>query len=274
MPLRKLLLAPEEAGYSAAPGAAARRLEVEGGRGRHRLDQIGAPSRVDAQWLCDPMEHNYLLAFYRTMLAEGAGPFLIDLILDGLLLTEREARFLRGSMALLGQSGESYKVGATLEVTPIERDAEADMDLVETFAMPVGGLPVMALTPGSADYSMARGDEIRQIGYGLGPLGLAPGYANSAALVRVSWSVSPLRYQYLVAFYYTAIAEAALPFRVPLVIDRDEPDDYVALMIPGTFALEGVAGATYTVGAELEVAPLNRDPTFDAAVLAAFPDAP
>lgn len=272
---RTLALVPDDARYAATLGPAVRRDEVDGGRARHRLDQVGAPALVDCRWDASAVEHDYLLAFYRTVIAEGAGPFFASLILDGFATLTYSARFMPPGMRLTGQSGETYQLTARLEVMPLVRDDSLDRDLIDSYAEAAeDGLEVMGIDPGSSSYSVTRGDELIQAKPSMGPAGIRAGLQRQSATVKVSWTTNPRGYEYLMAFYFTGIREGALPFRITLILDRSAPTEYVALLIPGSLSLDGARGATYGVSAELEIVPEPRNAVFDAAVLAAFPGAP
>lgn len=267
-------LAPDEARYGVKFGAAARRLETDGSRGRHRLDQLGAPCEVNISWEATRVEYDYLTAFYRTNLAAGVVPFFIDLIIDG-PMAQQTARFEPGSMKLAGQSGDDlYLATAKLEVMPPARDAGADAALVASYAAAVDGTPVMALTPGSGNYSADRGEEIIQSAADMGPTLIRAGFASSPATMSISWGVNAARLQYLAAFYFTAIREGALPFIVPLVLQTGAAVDHVALLVPGSFEISGVDGNVHLVSATIVTEPLPRDATADSETIAAFPDAP
>ena len=273
MTLRRLELSPDQARYSAAFGPAVQRVAVAGGRARHRLDQLGAPALINCQWFADPVEHDYLLAFYRTVRAEGAGPFRLDLWLDDFPLIEYQASFT-SPLQLGGQSGDAYMVAARLEAGPWPRNAVADQALIDSFAEAVDGLQVMGLDVSSAGYSATRGDELLVARPGFGPAGIRAGLEREASLIRVSWTTNARGYEYLIAFYFTGIREAALPFRITLVLDNSAPAEYVAVMIPGSFSLDSVEGLTFRVSCDLEVVTNPRDAGADAAILAAFPEAP
>jgi hypothetical protein len=270
MTLPKIKLRPDQAKYMASPGLAVRRQEVEGGLARHRRDHAGAPWAVEVIWKTSAAGYDYLLSFFRQIIATGAGAFRADLILDGLLLTERECKYLPRSMALTGVSGDVYIASARLEVAPIARDAEADALLIESYAASIDGLPVMALTPRSDGYSVDRGATFLQSRQEMGPSRFRPDYESAASMITASWRVNPRRYQYLVAFYYTATVEGTMPFLISLILDRPGLVAHVAQLVPGTFALEGVDGATYSVTTDMEIRPLARDAAHDAATIAAF----
>ncbi len=126
----KLVLPPEQSGYSAAPGVEAVYTELDGGLGRYRQDILGAAARVTASWLLNPTDYRYMVAFYHSKRG-GALPFLIDLVLDSNALTEYTAHFVPGTWKVTGVEGQSYRVAADLEVTPtIAVDYTAEQAIV------------------------------------------------------------------------------------------------------------------------------------------------
>jgi hypothetical protein len=249
----KLLLAPESTRYSASPGGAVERRAVGGGLSRVRRDQLGAPFTVEVGWLADENEADYLLAFQRHV---GADEFQIDLIIEGPVPTEHTARFLPGSLPISGVSGKSHPLRAMLEVSAPVRDAVADMAVVNARAAAVGNLPQLVLEPNARAFSSNPGETMLQAKYGPGASGLRVDDLRAAALVGLEWNVGPADFAYLQAFYFTALAEGALPFLLWAVHDSSAVRQYRARLIPGSFGLEAVAGITYTVKAAAEIVPM------------------
>lgn len=126
----KLQLPPDSAGYSVTDGKEVVSIQLDGGAARYRRDILNANSKVTCQWSCDRDEYQYLRAFFKTATSQGSLPFLIDLALDDPALTEHQAYFVPGSMALREQRGHLYVVAAELDVKPIPRDAAYDESLV------------------------------------------------------------------------------------------------------------------------------------------------
>lgn len=130
MPLPKLSLRPDSAGYSATDGTEVIFAELDGGAGRYTRDKWGATSSVDVTWTLLPIQHQYLRAFYNTTIAKGSLPFLCDLILDNPEPAEHVCRIVPGSMKLGSQQGWAYVSSAQFEVEPVTADADADAALV------------------------------------------------------------------------------------------------------------------------------------------------
>lgn len=133
MPLPKLNLRPDSSGYSVKDGADVIFTELDGGAGRYTRDKWGATSSVDVSWTLNPLNHQYLRAFYNTVGKTGA-PFLCDLILDDPFPIEHVCRFVPGTMNLGNQQGYTYVSSAQFEVEPILPDLELDNAIIELFA--------------------------------------------------------------------------------------------------------------------------------------------
>lgn len=265
MPLPKLNFVPESTGYAAQAGEAVWRSGIPGGHSRRRLDQLGAPITVDVSWVTNVDSFAYLGAFFRSI-AHGSQPFLLDLILDQPIPVEHTVQFLPGSFQLQGISGYAHQCGARLEVRRPDRDTAADLALVEARQPSVDGQPVMALTPSAAAYSVDRGGTVLRSQVGLGPSRFRLDKFNSPSRVSAQWVVgTQADFLYLMAFYYSAIAEGALPFWVDAVMDHPDARRLRATLIPGSFALAGLGGKRWTFRADLDVVPVTS-PDYDALV--------
>lgn len=130
MSLEKFAAPPDQAGYTVEDGVEVLRAQLDGGAARYRRDIIGASRIVNVQWTFSQEGYLYFRAFYRTSTAQGSKPFLIDLVLDDVELTEHEAYFIPGSVRLNNVSGHRHVVAAQLEVTPTDPDASYDEALV------------------------------------------------------------------------------------------------------------------------------------------------
>jgi hypothetical protein len=124
----KLVLVPEAEGYTyLEPEADVIRVAVDGGPGRYRRDMEGNTRQVSVTWKVNPYGYAYLQKFYRTRLAAGSLPFLCDLVgEEGEGPQEHVCSFIPGTFGLTAQSGMLYVVAATLEVTPLQPEAEYD----------------------------------------------------------------------------------------------------------------------------------------------------
>jgi hypothetical protein len=269
MPLPKLNIAPEKTSFTAQAGEAVLRQVVIGGHARTRRDQLGAPLTIRVSWLASVTEFAYLGAFYRSLINHGSEPFLIDLVVGYAMPIECEARFLPGSFSLGSISGLTHVCQATLEVVAPVRDAGADAALVAARAAPVDGLPVMALTPSISGYSIERADTVIRSEPGMGPSAQRLDRFNSPSRMSAHWNVGPSNFEYLAAFYWTTIAEGALPFLIEAVLDRPDARYLKAKLVPGSFQNARINGLTYGVSAEIDVVPV-LSPSYDSTVLALF----
>jgi hypothetical protein len=224
---------------------------------------------VNVGWEASTGEFAYLGAFYRSAINHGSEPFLIDLYAGSAMPMECEARFLPGGITLTGVSGLNHSCSAQLEVVTPPRDPVADIALVEARVASVGGLPVMALTPSLSGYAVQRGDTLLMSRPGMGPSATRLDRYNTPSVMSVEWNVGPADFDYLMAFYFTAVAEGALPFLIDSVLDHPDVRRLRAKVLPGSMSVRGVKGLTYSVSASVEVVPiLSSD--YDASVLALF----
>ena len=114
----KLILPPDETGYSIKDGIEVVATQLKGGAARYRKDIKNSTSQLSVQWTTDREGFKYLRLFYRLVATNGATPFLIDLIVDDYELTEHVANFIPGSMTIDTVSGFTFVVKAELEIKP------------------------------------------------------------------------------------------------------------------------------------------------------------
>ncbi|MBN46213.1 MAG: hypothetical protein CMH23_07035 [Methylophaga sp.] len=134
MALTKLVIPPDQSGYSVTDGNEVLAVSLDGGASRFRRDVLGATSLVNVQWSIGPNEYKYIRSFYRALTGKGAKPFLIDLYLDEADLTEHKSYFVPGTMKLLSQKGLQFVVSVQLEVYPAEIDEDAEAYFVVLFS--------------------------------------------------------------------------------------------------------------------------------------------
>jgi hypothetical protein len=88
--------------------------------------------------------------------------------------------------------------------------------------------------------------------------------------VNVQWTLDPLGFDTINAFFRTGSARASQPFQITLVgIDSSTPALYTVWFVPGTFGLLSNVGLTYVVGAQLWVAPNPTNPDNDLQLMGA-----
>ena len=77
-------------------------------------------------------------------------------------------------------------------------------------------------------------------------------------------------FNYLEAFYRTAISYGASPFTLSLINGTSDVQPYAVQIIPGTYGLITQQGLTYVVGMSLQVQPLAVDSDSDNDIIALY----
>jgi hypothetical protein len=147
--MRKLLVVPEQAGYSVNFGNEVLSAELDGGPSRTRRGFIGAVASVPVAWSLPMGQAEYLLAFFRTATEVGSEPFLVDLIIDHAALSEYTAKFEPGSFKIGSVKGLQTSFSARLQVKPNVPDTANDnliLDAYEAFGEddPLGFFDLLA----------------------------------------------------------------------------------------------------------------------------------
>lgn len=118
---------PDSSGYELLDGnMVVNSGDLEGGASRSRADVVGANGQCDVRWTCGPNVYNYIRAFYRTSITNGADTFQISLIFDVALPLVYTVKFIPGTFKLVSQEGMTYVLGGTLEVCPQPINAAND----------------------------------------------------------------------------------------------------------------------------------------------------
>jgi len=115
----KLSLVPTQAGYAATLGAESISVQLDGGAPLYRRSHLGAASKVSATWTVGKTDYGTLMLFHREGVNRGADAFLIDLVLHDSDPSEYQAHFVPGSFGLRSKDGDTYTVGADLEVIQV-----------------------------------------------------------------------------------------------------------------------------------------------------------
>lgn len=124
---------PDSSGYAILDGnMVVNSGELEGGASRSRANVFGASGQCDVRWTCGPNAYNYIRAFYRTSITNGADTFQINLIWDTALLQLYTVKFVPGTFKLVSQNGLTYVLGGTLEVRPQPINATDDTGIITT----------------------------------------------------------------------------------------------------------------------------------------------
>lgn len=131
LPKTKLLIEHEADGYTMTDGASAVSVETLGGLASQRRDFDNTSMICDVMWILDRTTYPVLINFYE----ENFGrPFLMDLIVDQYIPLEHTVQFVPESFGLNQQSGETYIVGAQIEVFPITPDVVYDTSVISLYA--------------------------------------------------------------------------------------------------------------------------------------------
>lgn len=151
-----LELSPDEDGYSFPEPVAALSVQTEGGLPRTRKDIISPNKFVTVQWSCGIDEYDYLCGFNSANIANNSEAFDISLFIDEVSAKTYSAMMVPETFGLRSQEGETYIVGATLEifVTP-EVSAETVDGSASNAGVGTGGAgyyPGSVYVPPSVDY--------------------------------------------------------------------------------------------------------------------------
>lgn len=113
-------LIPDSNGYNVDGGSEVESVQLKGGAGRYRRDQLGASDMVSVQFTCDALRYQYARAFYRKTVQMGSLPFQARMIFDSPDLQDYNCYFAdKTGFKLIKQQGMSYIIGATFEATPV-----------------------------------------------------------------------------------------------------------------------------------------------------------
>lgn len=130
----------------------------------------------------------------------------------------------------------------------------------------------LTLPPDQQGYSFAAGSTNISTELDGGAARYRTDKLGAAMKFPVQWTLSKKNYNFLMAFYRTQLNYGVLPFTIDLILDSGDLQTYTCHFVPDTFGLTSQVGATYVIGATLEVIP---DPTYaagDAAIITAGPD--
>jgi len=126
------------------------------------------------------------------------------------------------------------------------------------------------LAPNHSSYSVADGVEVGRVQLAGGMGRYRRAIVGATSTVDVSWIVTGREYEYLRAFYKTAVAEGSRRFLVDLILDGPVAAEHEAMFLPDYgMPLRSKAGNVFTVSAQLEVLPLTRNEENDSLFIAA-----
>lgn len=133
--------------------------------------------------------------------------------------------------------------------------------------------PTLSLPPDQSNYAVTDGHTTVSTKLDGGASRFRADQQGATFLVDVQWRCDATNFNYLKAFYRTAVAFGSLPFIVGLYLDNATINNYTAFFVPDTFKLASQQGQTFTVTAQLEVIPDPTQYVNDATIIAAGPDA-
>jgi hypothetical protein len=132
--------------------------------------------------------------------------------------------------------------------------------------------PALLLPPDQANYAGDFGNQVVDVKLEGGASRFRADEQGAVFIVNCRWQCDATNFNYLTAFYRTAVNFGALPFNIDLLLDNNTMNNYVAHFVPGTFGLDSNSGETYVMKAQLEVCPNPAYYVNDAAIIAAGPD--
>jgi hypothetical protein len=109
----------------------------------------------------------------------------------------------------------------------------------------------LGITPSRFSYSVTSQDGI-SVNHDGPRSRIRRGVANTRR-VQASWNVNEIGYQYLRAFFRSAIKEGSEPFIAKIQFEDDTVTLHKAQIVPGTFNTTAVNGSSFTVEAEMNV---------------------
>jgi len=128
----------------------------------------------------------------------------------------------------------------------------------------------LMISPENSSYAVVRGSEVLSSELQGGSSKMRLDVLNAAFTINVAWSLSPVQYEYINAFFRTKTKHGSLPFTIDLILDNTVYTEYTARFIPDTFKLASQKGLTYYVNAVLEVESVIDNATTDDATVAAY----
>lgn len=226
---------------------------LDGGMGRYALDMVGGANRlINATWVCDGDEYEYLVGFFRENIGLDCPPFELAMIIDGAEIHEFDGvQFVEDSFKLASVDAGVFTVQAQLEVPPTD-DVDPWLDVDWDTNWPDTPRK-LNLHPQKSGYAVNFGSEIISTNEN-GPVGVyRRSYLNAARRVPVKWLTEAAGYNYLQSAYRNFVMSGGEPFLIDLLMDEQDLTEHRACFVPGSFGLSEQRGDAYTVSAILEV---------------------
>lgn len=125
----------------------------------------------------------------------------------------------------------------------------------------------MSIPPDQSGYAVTPGSGTKrtELDGGLGRY--RRDILNQSSLVNCSWTVNREEYNYLMAFFRINEKNGGDGFYVDLILDTQEPTEYIAHIVPGSWSLTQQRGTGYTVAAQLEVEAIEHDYEYDQSLI-------
>lgn len=115
--------------------------------------------------------------------------------------------------------------------------------------------PTLPLPPDQSGYQVQDGTTTIAVKLDGGGSRVRSDQLGAAFTITVQWTLNLKNFNYLRAFYRTAVNFGALPFFLDLMLDSGAMQTYLCRFLPGTFNLISQSGATWVQGATIEAMP-------------------
>lgn len=132
----------------------------------------------------------------------------------------------------------------------------------------------LSIPPDQAGYSTTNGTGILRVELDGGAARYRRDILDQASMVNCSWTVNRAEYNYLMAFFRINEKNGGSGFYIDLILDYQEPTQYIAHIVPGSFNLSTQKGTGYTVTAQLEVEPIEHDYDYDQSLIDVYESYP
>jgi hypothetical protein len=116
-------------------------------------------------------------------------------------------------------------------------------------------LAELALPPDQSGYALTMSSGVIMTELDGGRPRIRRDVIGESHRVRVQWTLCRDSYDFMLAFYRTAIDRGALPFLATLLIDDRMPAKYECTMQPGSFSMGNHSGHRFVISATLFVVP-------------------
>ena len=134
--------------------------------------------------------------------------------------------------------------------------------------MDVLGIQTLYSLPDASGYSIDSGLGVLRVALDGGIGRYRADQLSTSFIANVQWSLNPVEFAYIQAFYRRAALKGSTPFYANLIIDTSGVQSYLCNIIPGSWKpVKQNQGLLYIVSAQLEVTPAIDTPALLAADL-------